>query len=62
MAAWIAIGNKVRAGYGRGRFKAEKVSKWNCVFRARNEKGFVSGEHRFRLFVAVGILEDVRSR
>jgi hypothetical protein len=47
-------------GYGRFRFKAEKVVKWNCVFRARNAKGIAAGEHRFRVFVAVGTVEDVR--
>lgn len=49
-----------RAGYGRFRFKDEKVVKWNCVFRLRNAKGIATGDHRFRLFVAVGTLEDVR--
>ena len=28
-----------KAGYGRFRFKAEKVVKWNCVFRLRTAKG-----------------------
>ena len=48
------------AGYGRFRFKAEDVVKWNCVFRTRDAQGIASGEHRFRLFVAVGTREDVR--
>ena len=48
------------AGYGRFRFAAEKVVKWNCVFRVRDPKGVPTGDHRFRLFVAVGTLEDVR--
>ncbi len=48
------------AGYGRFRFKAEKVVKWNCVFRERSENGVSAGEHRFRTFVAVGTLEEVR--
>jgi hypothetical protein len=48
------------AGYGRFRFKAEKVVKWNCVFRVRNDKGIAAGEHRLRIFVAIGNLEDVR--
>jgi hypothetical protein len=47
-------------GYGRFRFKAEKVVKWNRVFRVQNEKGIASGKYRFRMFVAVGTLEDVR--
>ena len=49
-----------KAGYGRFRFKTEKVVKWNCVFRVRSVKGIAQGEHRFRLFVAVGTQEDVR--
>ena len=48
------------AGYGRFRFKEEKVVKWNCVFRIQSEMGVAAGEHSFRLFVAVGTLEDVR--
>jgi hypothetical protein len=50
-----------KAGYGRFRFKVEKVVKWNCVFRLRSAKGVPSGDHRFRLFVAVGTLDDVRA-
>jgi hypothetical protein len=49
-----------RAGYGRFRFKEEKVVKWNCVFRRREAKGIAAGDYRYRLFVAVGTLEDVR--
>ena len=49
-----------RAGYGRFRFQAEKVVKWNCVFRVWNDQGIAAGEYRFRTFVAVGALEDVR--
>ncbi len=49
-----------KAGYGRFRFKNEKVVKWNCVFRVRNAKRIASGDYRFRLFVAVGTREDVR--
>ncbi len=48
-----------KAGYGRFRFKNENVVKWNCVFRVRNAMGIASGQHRFRLFIAVGTLEDV---
>jgi len=48
------------AGYGRFRFKTEKVVKWNCVFRVRNEKGIKAGEYRYRVFVAIGTQEDVR--
>jgi hypothetical protein len=49
-----------KMGYGRFRFREEKVVKWNCAFRARNETGINGGEHRFRMFVAVGTLADVR--
>lgn len=48
------------AGYGRFRFEAERVVKWNCVFRQRNEAGITPGDYRFRTFVAVGTLDDVR--
>ena len=48
------------AGYGRFRFKAEKVNKWNCVFRVRDPNGIKAGDYCFRMFVAVGTLEDVR--
>jgi hypothetical protein len=50
-----------RAGYGRFRFAAEKVVKWNCVFRVANLDGVPSGDYRFRMFVAVGTLDDVRT-
>jgi hypothetical protein len=49
-----------QAGYGRFRFPREKVVKWNCVFRVRNSDGITPGEHRYRQFVAVGTLEEVR--
>ena len=47
-------------GYGRFRFPREKVVKWNCVFRVRAENGIADGECRFRQYVVVGTLEDVR--
>lgn len=50
--------NQVK-GYGRWRFSAEKVVKWNCVFRVQNPKP--GGEFSFRHFVAVGTLENVRA-
>jgi hypothetical protein len=49
-----------QAGYGRGRFEEAKVVKWNCVFRIRNETGIPAGNYSFRMFVAVGTLEEVR--
>ena len=47
------------AGYGRWHFKAEKVTKWNCVFRLRNAKGVASGEYTFHTVVVVCSLDDV---
>lgn len=49
-----------RAGYGRFRFEAEKVVKWNCVFRKRDSNGIAPGEYSYRMFVVVGTKEDVR--
>lgn len=49
-----------QAGYGRFRFVPEKVVKWNCVFRLRDEKGIAPSDYQFRVFVAVGTLDDVR--
>jgi len=46
------------AGYGRFRFAAERVVKWNCVFRVRDPK---AGEYSYRVYVAVGTLDDVRA-
>ena len=47
-------------GYGRFRFKAEKVVKWNTVFRLRNPKRIQPGAYSFRTFVVVGDLKGVR--
>lgn len=49
-----------KAGYGRFRFVRERVVKWNCVFRVVNARGMPGGDYRFRCFVIVGALEDVR--
>ncbi|WP_417378897.1 hypothetical protein [Gimesia sp.] len=49
------------AGYGRFRFPAAKVVKWNCAFRVRNPEGVAAGDYSFQVFVAIGTLEDVRS-
>lgn len=48
------------AGYGRFRFIAAKVVKWNCVFRLRNEHGIKPGDYSFQVFAIVGNREDVR--
>ncbi len=47
--------------YGRWRFAAAKVVKWNCVFRAKDPNGLTPGEYPFRMFVIVGDLETVRT-
>ena len=49
------------AGYGRFRFRAEKVVKWNCVFRLREPKGVPGGEYAYRCFVVVGTVADCES-
>ncbi len=43
-----------QAGYGRFAFPAQKVMKWNCVFRIRNPDGITAGPYRFRNRVIVG--------
>jgi hypothetical protein len=48
------------AGYGRFRFAAAKVVKWNCVFRVRDAKTVKPGEYHYRMFVVVGTRSDVR--
>ena len=48
-------------GYGRFRFPAQQVVKWNCVFRLRNRQaGIPSGDHTFFMFIVVGNLKTVR--
>jgi hypothetical protein len=47
------------AGYGRFKFKQEKVVKWNCVFRERSADRIPAGDYRFNIVVAVGDLETV---
>jgi hypothetical protein len=49
------------AGYGRFAFKSERVVKWNCVFRLRDARGIAAGDYRFRTFVIVGTLQDVKT-
>jgi hypothetical protein len=49
------------AGYGRFRFKAEKVVKWNCVFRTKSQLPIPGGEHQFRCFLVVGTSKDCES-
>lgn len=50
------------AGYGRFRFNAEKVVKWNCVFRLRDgTNGIAPGDYSFRNFIVVGDLATVKA-
>lgn len=49
------------AGYGRWAFDWAKVVKWNCVFRVSDGAGIRAGEYMYRMYVAVGTLEDVRT-
>ncbi|HTL29838.1 MAG TPA: hypothetical protein VL282_11480 [Tepidisphaeraceae bacterium] len=49
-----------KPGYGRFRFKEDKVVKWNCVFRLRSPTKVTPGDHRYRVFVAVGMLDKVK--
>ncbi len=46
--------------YGRFRFRAEKVVKWNCVFRVVDKNGIAPGKYAFSTFVVVGDLDTVR--
>jgi hypothetical protein len=45
--------------FGRWRFTAEKVVKWNCVFRVRNSSGIKPGNFVYRMLVPVGTLAQV---
>lgn len=49
------------AGYGRWAFDGAKVVKWNCVFRVSEPAGIRAGEYMYRMYVAVGTLDDVRA-
>ena len=49
------------AGYGRFRFKSDRVVKWNCVFRTKNAKVVPGGEYQFRCFLVVGTAKDCTS-
>jgi hypothetical protein len=46
-------------GYGRFRFKAEKVVKWNCVFRVTRADGIPAGAFTYRSYIPVGTLDEV---
>jgi hypothetical protein len=46
-------------GFGRFNFEHEKVVKWNCVFRLRQDKP-IPPHHSFQLYVVIGSREDCR--
>ena len=48
-----------QAGYGRFRFKAEQVVKWNCVFRETHPTRLSAGNYSYRSYVLVGSLKNV---
>jgi len=50
-----------KATYGRFEFPWAKVTKWNCVYRVNRPDNLPAGDYRYRLFVLVGTLEDVRA-
>ena len=52
--------NTVGPTYGRFRFHAEKVVKWNCVSRVTDRNGIAPGEYAYRMFVIVGDTNTVR--
>lgn len=47
--------------YGRWRFQAEKVVKWNCVFRVSDKDGLASGDYTYRMLVPVGSVGDIEA-
>ncbi len=57
----ITFESSPKPGYGRFTFDEAHVSKWNCVFRIRDPDGIAPGDYRYRMFVAVGTLDDVRA-
>lgn len=53
-------GGMTGPGYGRFRFRAEKVVKWNSVYRLQNKAGVPAADYSFRQFVIVGDLITVK--
>jgi hypothetical protein len=53
--------NTTGPSYGRWRFRAEQVVKWNCVFRVRDASGLRAGDYAFQLRVPVGTRAEVES-
>lgn len=50
-----------RPAYGRWRFRAEKVVKWNAVYRVRAAGGVRPGDYSYQLYVPVGTREECRA-
>jgi hypothetical protein len=57
----VAHADLQNVAYGRFRFHAEKVVKWNCVFRFMNSNGIAADDYTFPLRVIVGDLDTVHS-
>jgi hypothetical protein len=53
--------NTTGPAYGRWRFKAEYVVKWNCVFRLRKAEGLPSGDYSYRMLVPIGTRNEVEA-
>jgi hypothetical protein len=47
--------------YGRFKFDAAKVTKWNCVFHINDPNGIPPADYTCHMYVIVGTLDDVRS-
>ncbi|MEY4385690.1 MAG: hypothetical protein RLY20_973 [Verrucomicrobiota bacterium] len=47
--------------YGRWRFTAERVVKWNCVFRVHSSQPLRTGDYSYRLLVPIGTLAEVET-
>lgn len=48
-------------GYGRFRFPAERVTKWNCVFRLQAARQLPARAYEFKMLVPIGTLTDVEA-
>lgn len=47
--------------YGRFYFSAEKVVKWNCVYRLQDKEGVKAGDYSFRMLVPFGTVKEVEN-
>jgi hypothetical protein len=53
------VPNMVGPTYGRFRFPAERVTKWNCVYRLTAAEGLPAADYAFSLRVIVGSRDEV---